>query len=441
MIKTIDNAFDYLYSFINLEKNNLNIKKVKKKYSLDNINSIIKYFDLPDFNNKIFHIAGTKGKGSVSYIIAVLLKNLGFNTTNFLSPHLIKPNERFLYNLNEIIDNEIIDIVNNIFKIQKRYNFIPTTFELFFILFLLYSKIKNPDYIIIETGLGGRLDCTNICNPLVSIITSVSYDHMEVLGKTLKKIAYEKAGIIKYNVPVVSSNQNYKVKRVINKKCAEMKTNVFFINKNFKILNYKPLENGIKFSFKFNDYIFKDIYIKLLGKHQIYNFFTALQSVYLIKPDIINKLKNKKILLKIPGRIEIINKDFPIIIDVAHNQDSAEKLKNTILTHFPGKKWNILSGIAIDKDYKHFYNELKSIADSFIITTISSFKKSDPDKIFKYIKKINKKSILIYDFKKAVNKIISMKKPIIVTGSFYITGPFIEYYNFIMLNNDKYKLL
>ncbi len=435
MIKTINQALDYIYSFINLENKEENKYSIQE-YSLENIKKILNILNNPQNNKKIIHVAGTKGKGSVSMMISGLLTSLHYNVTTFLSPHLVKPNERILYNLNPITDKELINIIIKIQQIILKNNLKPTTFEFFFIIFLLFSEIKNSDYLVIEVGLGGRLDCTNIINPLISVITSISLDHTKILGKTISKIAYEKAGIIKPTKPVVVSEQNSTVYRIINKKAKQNNSKLYLVKNNFKLLKFIKYKNGFLIDFNFFSFMFKNIFISLIGKHQAFNFFSALQVVYLIDSKIIDTLLYKKeFLIKINGRIQIINEKYPIILDVAHNKDSAKKLKETLNFYYPKFKWSILSGMTGEKDYKSFYKELKPVAKNMIITTPSHYKKSDPENVYKIAKSIIKNTQFIPDFKDAAFKILNIEGPILITGSFYISGPFLEFWeNF---NNSK----
>jgi dihydrofolate synthase / folylpolyglutamate synthase len=427
---TIDNTLDYIYSFVNLE-NQIVQKHLKKEYSLENIKNILTFFGNPEKNKKIFHVAGTKGKGSTSFFTSILLIKLGFKVTTFVSPHLIKPNERILFNLKNITDNDLIEIINEIEPVLTKNKLIPTTFELFFLIFLIFSKNKNSDYLVIEVGLGGRLDSTNVINPLISVITSISYDHTNILGNTIEQIASEKAGIIKNKSITVISKQPYKCENIF-KKIALEKENIFFsINNIFKTKNIIQNEKGLIFDcsskfFSLNKFELKNIY----GKHQINNFLTALLSVYLINPKIIEIInKNPEITNNLKGRIEVINTNPLIILDVSHNKDSAKNLKKTLKSHFKINKWLILSGMALDKDYIGFYSEIKSITKELIITTPVEYKKSNPALVFNTAKSIIKNTIFIENLNDAIKYSISKKEPLLVTGSFYVAGPFIEFWN------------
>ncbi|HOJ63571.1 MAG TPA: Mur ligase family protein [Spirochaetota bacterium] len=440
MFDNIKDALDYLYSFVNLEQD---LTKKSNRYSLDSVLNIIGYFNNPHNGKKIIHIAGTKGKGSVSLFISKMLNMLGYSVATFLSPHLIKPNERILFNLIEITDKELVEMINRVKEVIERHKLKPTTFEIFFIIYLLYADSKKAKYLVIETGLGGRLDCTNIVTPIVSVITSISFDHTEILGETIEEIATEKAFIIKNNSKVVISKQRYNCEHVFKNRAIQSGSKIFFVSRYFKIKNIKHKKNGNTFDIVFENIkeiniIFKDkmminnFYLSLFGKHQIENFLTAFLTVFIIKPEIFGLLtKIKTIDLKIKGRIETI-KDNPLtIVDVSHNEDSITKLVETLKKHFGIKKFVILIALASDKDYRKIYSTIKSIATQIIITDLC-YKKSEPERDFEYVKNIFKNTILIKNQNEAINYAIKLNKPLLVTGSFYLAGPFLEEYDRIL---------
>lgn len=427
MFKNINEALDYLYSFINLEYTERKYKS--KEYSLENIRNLVSLFNIDLEKFKFIHIAGTKGKGSTTLFITNFLNILGYSTTTFLSPHLIKPNERIMHNLNEISDDEILKNLNIIKITIDNKNLRPTTFELFFLIFLLFSREKQPDYLVVEVGLGGRLDTTNIIKPVLTVITPISYDHVNILGKSLKLIAKEKAGIIKEGIPVVVSNQRFACNLVIKKVSNKKNTKIHQTINYFKLLSFRFYSDSTLFSFKFKNKIFNDICINTLGKHQIENFFSALLSVFIIDNKIMDIFKSNKIIkIKILGRIQLLSKDPLIIVDVAHNEDSCRKLVNTLKKYFPDRKWSVLSCLAKGKDYSSFYKILSKITDKLIITSCSVYKESEPKIVYNVVKKIIKKIILIENFDEAYSHVIKSEKPLLVTGSFYIAGPFLEKY-------------
>ena len=429
MIKNIDDAYNYIYSFINLE-NKIEKRYLDKEYSLDNINAIIRYFDIDTKLFKIYHVAGTKGKGSVTYFISQFLYYSGHDCSTFLSPHLIKPNERILFNLKPISDEELIGLCSSIEDKLLRSNFIPTTFELFFLIFLLYSEKKGAKYLIVETGLGGRLDATNVLKSNVSVITPIGYDHTNILGDTIIEIAGEKAGIMKNNSITVVSNQYYNCKEVFRRKAKEKEGQIFFLDDYFDLINAVPTNYGLNCDFKFNRNKYSGVNFNFFGEHQVYNFFTAFLSVFLSETKVINLL-NDDMLSKFTlprGRIEVISRHPLIVADVSHNKESARRLVDALKLHFRELKWTVVSGIALDKDYKTYYKTLSDIADKFVITSLSEYKKSDPKIIFDYVKKLNKNSLFIEEQESSFDYILKNADIILVTGSFYLVGPFIEYY-------------
>lgn len=423
-MQTIDEVLDYIFSFTNLESGIKN-SVFNSNYSLDNIENILNTLGNPHRNLKAFHIAGTKGKGSTTLFITKLLNSSGYSTLTFLSPHLIRTSERILYNENEISDSDLIRITANLKDIFDKENLIPTTFELLFIISLIYGKEKNADYFVIETGLGGRLDCTNCINPIVSIITSIGFDHTEILGNTIKKIAGEKAGIIKENTPIVVSKQRYRCKNVFTEKAAEKNSPVTYIPDCYKYTIKEYSKQGIIFTYKKNR-LSQTLKLPLFGEHQINNFLTALEAVS-IGADTFRIEKISADNFKLPGRIELIDDKKIIIADVSHTVESVNELVKTLKKHFGNKKWNILLGFAYDKNYKGILKSLKKLNKSAIVTNLSSYKKSEPEKIFNEMKEIGFDAVLIKNQHTAFDTFLKKEGYMLVTGSFYLTGPFLEY--------------
>ena len=290
---------------------------------------------------------------------------------------------------------------------------------------------KNSDYLVIEVGLGGRLDTTNIVDPVLSIITPVSFDHTNILGKNLKDIAFEKSGIIKKNKNVVISKQKKIVKDILLQKSLKCNSKLYEVIDCCKLISYKPSADGIYFDFKFNDTVINNFFISLLGAHQIDNFFISLLSVYLLEKSVIDVVvKDKIINIKLFGRVQVLQKELPIVIDVSHNKDSAKKLKEALKAHFSDiKKWIILSSMSSNKDYKGFYKELKEISKVIIITSQNNYKESNPEKVFAIAKKIFNNTIFIKDQDEAYKKAMSYNSPLLITGSFYLAGPILEKWN------------
>ena len=338
------------------------------KLGLGPISRLLKYLENPHKGLKIIHVAGTNGKGSTCAYIESILRNSGYSVGLYTSPHLIKFNERIKINNIPIQDEEIVDFMVNVNEALKdiRSTFFETTTAMAF----YYFKKHNVDFAIVETGLGGRLDATNIVKPVLTVMTPISMDHMEILGGTIEKIANEKAGIIKKGVPLITMNQTQKVIKVLKNKVKEKKTKLFFAN-SFVIMK-KDIDHT---EFK----IGKNIYnISLLGDHQVENASLAISVVkYLLSEIQDEKIRNglKKTIW--PGRLQLISNK--IFYDVSHNVDGISITLNTIKQLFPNcmlygifcfKKEKIIEPII--NILKNQFNKIYTISDrrGYLISNI-----------------------------------------------------------------------
>lgn len=312
-----------------------------KDPSLDVMQFFMKEYD--NFNSKMnfIHIAGTNGKGSCTEMLTKILINSGYKVGKFISPHLIKYNERISINNEDISDLEmeelIIELKVKIDKYNNSHNTKITLFELETTMALLYFYRKDVDIVVLETGLGGMYDCTNIVNPLVSVITSVGYDHMNILGNTLKEIAEQKAGIIKRNSYTVAFEQNKEIDNVIIEKCNK-ENNKLYLIENESIKNYKFTNKYQLFDYG----NMKNIEVILKGVKQVQNSAICIQTIKILQllgycvseeniRDGIKSVVHK-------ARFETINNNPLIIYDGAHNESAIENFKNTIKACYPVNK-------------------------------------------------------------------------------------------------------
>lgn len=420
---------------MNTEKYLSNFFKGTKNPSLKAMKFLMEEFQHPEDSAKAIHIAGTNGKGSVTEMITNVLINEGYTVGKFISPHLIHYNERISVNNKNIGDIEMENLIKKINPAIEKYNSISdvpiTLFELETTMAFLYFKEQNCDFVVLETGLGGLYDCTNIINdPLVSVVTSIGYDHMHILGNTLPEIAYQKAGIIKENSNTVIFNQEPDIDNVFIAECKK-KNNILHIIKKSDICNYSFDSN-----FQYFDYQnFKNIIINLKGRVQVQN---ACLCIEVFK--ILNKLgyhvnlKSIRIGLKTvihKARMEQIN-DKPIIIyDGAHNEPAIKNLQDMVKMYYSKMKRVYIISILKRKDYNKM---LKLIAEDkeavFILTSgnnpetyASGNELYECMKQFADIDKIYKKS-LNDAIDEAINSDLSTATFII--GSFYTYGTVID---------------
>ncbi len=344
-------ATKYLYSLTNLE-NSRRFELMRDGY--ENVKKVLGILGI-DYKGNIIHIAGTKGKGSVAYFSSYLLsKFCGYKVGLFTSPHLLKVNERISVLENgvesNISDEDFTRLVEIIREVKEKYSLNLTTFDFLTVMAMYYFRVfQKVDYIVLEVGLGGRLDSTNFCIPDVSIITLIDYDHTSVLGETLTKIAYEKAGIIKPKVPVISSSQRETVRKVFRKVAKQNDTKVFFIDEIYNILDVDISINGteslvedVKSKEKFQ------VSFNLIGQHFVDNLLLAYEGVRMLCDIPKNVLQNLKFDIK--GRFEVIKKKPLIVFDVAHTPMSVDVVLRNFVSLKSCDKFDLIVSLMKDKE-------------------------------------------------------------------------------------------
>ena len=369
-----------------------------KKWTLglDRIESLLKKLGNPEKNLKCIHVAGTNGKGSVCAMISSILIDAGYKVGMYTSPHLKKFNERIRINNKLISDNDIIKY----YLMVKKYVANQSFFEITTAMAFLYFFEKKVDFVVLEVGLGGILDATNVVMPMVSIITNIGLEHTDFLGNTIKKIAYEKAGIIKKNIPTVTAAEGIAL-ATIKKISNERNSKLYTVNK--KNTNYR---------------------IGLKGEFQKLNAAMAIKAIEIFKNNYVVKIKKsnvKKGLLnaKWPGRLQFLEKN--ILVDCAHNPYGFKVLAKE-LGNFNYKKLILIVGFSNDKDIKSISKIIKNKADKTIITKSSNERALEPEIIKKYF---NKSPTIIKNSKRALNyakKIAKKEDLILIAGSIFLVG-------------------
>jgi len=380
----------------------------------------------PQDSYKTIHVAGTNGKGSTTTFISSILKNAGYNVGTYTSPYVFIPNERIQYNLEYISDNDFAYIINKIKilneKLENTEYGVLTEFEAKTLATFLYFKIKKVDYAVIEVGMGGRFDATNIITPEVSVITSISLDHTEYLGNTIEEIAFEKAGIIKDNVPVISG-ANPTANKVISNIAKEK--NSPFISVNSTNGDYIVIPKETSFDVKSKDIYLKDIKCTLTGKYQYYNATCAIAASRLLNIDdefIYSGIKEAFL----PGRFQRVSESPTIILDVAHNIDGAKALYDN-LKNLKYKNLILVLGMLSNHDSDEFIKTLAPLTNIFIATKSTYFKATDEDIIYnnakRHISNIYKRDSVMSAVEYA-KELATNRDLILVTGSFYTIGEY-----------------
>ncbi len=361
-------ALDYLYSFVDYSLKHIS-ELAKAEFNLDRMFVLMEELGNPQEKYPIIHVAGTKGKGSVAALCASALKAGGYKTGLYTSPHLWDYTERIQINGEPILRKQLIELVE---EVKPAVAKIPklTTFEITTALgFLAFAK-NDVNAAVIEVGLGGRLDATNIVMPKVSVITSLSYDHMAVLGNTLAEIAGEKAGIIKEGVPVVSAPQTDEALQVLERIAKERKSSFILVGKEIKFERIaSSLDEQLLRLFDNVRHSNLEIRLPLLGSHQIENAaiaYTALKTSGIPISD--EAIKQGFSQVKWPARFEILRREPPVVIDSAHNRDSARRLRETLDDYFPEIPVILIFCALEDKDIAGILEELKPRLE-FVVAT------------------------------------------------------------------------
>ncbi len=343
------------------------IKRFGDKYDLSRMELACNILGNPENDLTVIHIAGTNGKGStVSYLKNILLSQ-GYNVGTFTSPYIVSFNERITYNNEDITSGELLHYINRVnslhYEVLEKYNDAISFFELLTLISLLYFKNKKCDYVIYEVGLGGKLDATNIVKPIITAITNINYDHMNVLGNTLEEISHAKLGIVKEAIPLVTTENNPDLLTIFKDITKNKNSELTIVSENDIIES----SFGETTNFKYKN---EDFTVKLMGTHQVINASLAVEIV-----NQLNKIKKTNVsltniqlgLLKTswPGRLEKFGK---IILDGAHNVGGANVLRESMNTLYKDKYIKVLFTSMADKEYFEVIKILESFAGEIHFT-------------------------------------------------------------------------
>lgn len=402
------------------------------KLELDTIHNILKLLSFPQNNYKTIHVAGTNGKGSTATYISSILTRAGFKTGLYTSPHLISFNERICVDGRQISDADVVDAyhaVNNADTGPRRATF----FEIATAMAFYYFNKAQVDWAVIETGMGGRFDATNILTPQVSVITNLSIEHADYLGNTIREIANEKGGIIKPGRPVVTAVSQPSGISVLKDLAQEQKAPIYRYKNDFSARK-NPGGNGFSYQGIYNRYT--DLQIPLPGDHQKENMSLALAACELAGksadpsdsryPFQIETIRAGLKQARWPGRLEYVRENPQVIIDGAHNRSAAKVLADYLGAHLKDKSLTLVLGILDDKPYEAMLKSLVPCADRIILTRAKIDRSLDPRILEKTVKRISTVEVtIIDDVKEAVTaamKASSAKDAVCVAGSLYVAG-------------------
>ena len=406
------NVLAYLYS----------LEKFGIVFGLENIQWILDSIGNPHGFLKTVHIGGTNGKGSVAAMLSHILKAAGYRVGKYTSPHLVSFTERITINDEEITETEVAELTafirRHIENVDPKRPF--TFFDFTTALAFEYFRRKHVDIALIEVGLGGRLDSTNVVNPLISIITNVAFDHMDFLGNDILDVTREKAGIIKRGVPVVTGAQDAP-QRIIEETGKSNDSPVYVMGRDFSYekkgrqsMSYSGLSSRLN-----------DIFVNLKGDHQLANAAIVLCAAELLSSlgFGIDQREFYTGLSRVtwPGRLEIVREKPVVILDGAHNVDGIRALVGFLTSQFPGRRRLLIFGVMKDKEYEKMLGELLPHVDETILTVPKNDRALSPE----FMQKLAPKAIVADDVTWALKRAKSMSTDedvIVITGSLYLVG-------------------
>jgi len=394
------------------------------KFGLERIKEVLRLLGNPQDDFKSVHLAGTNGKGSVTEMVSSILQEAGFRTGRYTSPHLDDFRERIEVDGAPITKEELNSLVERtkplIPAVEKKASH-PTFFEVTTAIAFKYFSERKVDYAVVEVGLGGRLDATNVIAPEMSIITNIGLEHTDILGKTIGAIAHEKGGIIKPGIPVVTAERKREALEVFENICRERGAELILVYKNAVIRNVRCDLTGCAFNLRTKVRNYDKLKVPLLGEHQIEN--AALSVLAAEQLGIEEKyIRSGLQKAKWPGRLEIIQKKPLLVMDSAHNPPAMRILRNS-LKLFRYDKLILVIGVMKDKTIGDILREIAPAADYIIINKPNLERAAQPEVIMNEAKKYGKQVKIVEDVKASVKYAKSLagkKDMVLVTGSIYM---------------------
>ncbi len=394
------------------------------KLGLTTIRKILSGLGNPHQAYACIHVAGTNGKGSVASSLSSILYRSGYKTGLYTSPHLVRFNERIQINGRQISNKNVVAAYNAVKGVHHGRRE-PTFFEFATAMALYEFARQKVDWAVIETGMGGRLDATNVIQPELAIITNISIEHRQYLGNTVDKIAAEKAGIIKYRKPVITAISQKNAYGVVEKIAAGKKAPLFRLGRDFRVRRHHP---GT-FSYYGIDTVWHNLQTALQGSYQADNAALVLAACELLdagKTKLgLDNIKKGLTTNHWPGRLETVSKDPLIILDGAHNQAAAGNLARFLATKLAGREITLVLGILDDKPYKMMLKSLLPLASRVVLTRAKIDRALDPQRLMDVAQNYNIESHLVADVAGAVKCAIDLCPPdgaICIAGSLYVVG-------------------
>jgi dihydrofolate synthase / folylpolyglutamate synthase len=415
-------ALSYLYGLTNYEVK-LASQYAGQLFELSRIERLLDAMGSPDQQFRSVHIAGTKGKGSTAAMIASVLRTAGLRTGLFSSPHLHTFRERIQVDGQPISEQ---DLVTHLQRLRPLFDSLEglTTFEATQAIAFDFFQAQRVEWAVVEVGLGGRLDTTNVIQPVASVITSISYDHMLVLGDTLSAIATEKAGIIKPHTPVVSAPQPEEALAVIRRAAADSGAPLTVVGQDWTLELQAADWEGQLFSVTGPQGTLRDLFIPLLGPHQLVNATIAVATLAVLQENGLDldeaELRAGLRTVSWPARLEILSRAPLLVVDGAHNGESMQRLVEALADLFPGRRRVVLFAALADKDLPRMFAALLPHVQEAILTRTHHPRAADPEQLAHQIERYGTPVAIAPDVPAALEQALELAGPegiVVATGS------------------------
>ncbi|WP_349408040.1 folylpolyglutamate synthase/dihydrofolate synthase family protein [Pseudalkalibacillus sp. SCS-8] len=392
----------------------------------------------PERKRDAIHIAGTNGKGSTLTYLRCMLEEAGYKVGTFTSPYIEQFNERISINGSPIDDDDLVRVANKVRpvveKVAASQYGTPTEFEVITVIaFEYFANFEKPDLVILETGLGGRFDSTNVIQPILTGITNIGYDHTAILGDTLPEIAIEKSGIMKQGIPMVTGVEQAEALTVVEEQAEKKNVLLYKLGEDYQILQHQSLRDGERFSLRTPNTVYDEVTIGMSGLHQVKNAamaITMLENLMEHHPYKVTESQMYQGLMKAtwPGRFEKVSERPLIILDGAHNQEGVQSLNQTLISHYPNHTKRLIFSAMKDKPIDKMLSVLYDSVDHITFTSFDFPRASSARSLYDHSRFPEKD--VIEDYREAIRierNLMGENDILIITGSLYFISAVREY--------------
>ncbi len=406
------------------------LERLGWRFGLETIQALLSELGHPELSLRVVHVAGSNGKGSTCAFVASFLRQCGYKTGLYTSPHLCDIRERFRVNGAWISQGDFRRhsrrVLEASLRIRRKIGHLPTHFEALTAIAFCWFKEQRVDWLVLEVGLGGRLDATNVVpSPAVCLITPIGLEHQNILGKTLGKIAWEKAGILKPGCLAATVQPHAQAARVIDQAATEKGALLWREGRDF---TYRKVPGGFEWEGPGLHHRFK---LPGIAEYQVPNASLALAGIQCLRALGVNAgpgvIQESLLRMRWPGRVEEVSRKPLVLLDGAHNPEAAKVLAASLKNRYPKRHWIVLSGFLSDKDYRAVARILAPLAALTIVTEPRSDRAEDGTRVFRAWEEAGTNGLLVRDWKKALGiSLAKLKKSpglaLLITGSLYLVG-------------------